>query len=107
PCTQANVTTAFTTASAATAPPPLGPDVTASASADVTVNAPPSPPPAPPAPPAPAPAPVVTDLAIVKTASPGSVLRGGNVTYTLTVTNNGPTTDTNVQVADSLPAGVT
>src|SRR5581483_6445115 len=81
--------------------PPIGPDVTASASANVTINPPPSsPPPATPQTP-------TVDLAIVKTADPSSVEQGRNVTYTLTVTNNGPVTDTNVQVADSLPFGVT
>jgi len=49
----------------------------------------------------------VVDLAIVKTAAPTSMTKGANVTYTLTVTNNGPVTDTAVQVADSLPFGVT
>jgi uncharacterized repeat protein (TIGR01451 family) len=49
----------------------------------------------------------VVDLAIVKTADPTSTLTGKNVTYTLTVTNNGPVTDTNVVVGDSLPFGVT
>jgi uncharacterized repeat protein (TIGR01451 family) len=47
------------------------------------------------------------DLAIIKTADPTSLLKGGNVTYTLSVTNNGPVTDSGVEVADSLPAGVT
>src|SRR5207248_1030814 len=82
--------------------PPVGPDVTASASANVTLN-----PPLPPAPVTPVPAPQVVDLAIVKTVDQPSVVKGSNVTYTLTVTNNGPVTDTAVQVADSLPFGVT
>jgi uncharacterized repeat protein (TIGR01451 family) len=101
-CSQANVTTGFTNVATVTGHPPVGPDVTASASAVVVVTTPPSSPPSTPTPP-----PTVVDLAIVKTANPTSLLKGGNVTYTLTVTNNGPVTDTAVQVADSLPAGVT
>src|SRR5439155_18699519 len=61
----------------------------------------------PPSTPSPTPTPpTVVDLAIVKTADPTSTLTGKNVTYTLTVTNNGPVTDTNVVVGDSLPFGV-
>jgi uncharacterized repeat protein (TIGR01451 family) len=102
-CSQANVTAGFTNVATVTGHPPVGPDVTASASAVVLVT----PPPPPPGPtPTPTPTPTV-DLAIVKTATPTSLLKGGNVTYTLTVKNNGPVTDTAVQVADSLPAGVT
>jgi uncharacterized repeat protein (TIGR01451 family) len=102
-CSQTGVTAAFTNVATATGHPPVGPDVTASASANVTVNSPP-----PPETPTPTPTPTPTvDLAIVKTASPASLQQGGNVTYTLTVTNNGPVTDTGVQIADSLPAGVT
>jgi uncharacterized repeat protein (TIGR01451 family) len=102
-CSQANVTAPFTNVATAKGHPPVGPDVTASASANVTVNTPPPPSSPPPS----VVVPTVTDLAIVKTAEPTSVLQGKNVTYTLTVTNNGPLTDTNVQVADSLPFGVT
>jgi len=43
------------------------------------------------------------DLSIVKTA-PGSVTTGSNITYTLTIYNGGPSTATNVQVIDHLPA---
>ena len=104
-CSQSGVTAAFTNVATVTGHPPVGPDVTASASANVTVNPPPPPPPSPPS--TPTPPPTVVDLAIVKTVDKASVVKGSNVTYTLTVTNNGPVTDTNVQVADSLPAGVT
>ncbi len=46
------------------------------------------------------------DLSIVKTA-PVSVTTGSNITYTLTIHNAGPSTATNVQVADNLPAATT
>ncbi|MBN1206352.1 MAG: DUF11 domain-containing protein [Myxococcaceae bacterium] len=45
------------------------------------------------------------DLQLSKQASPASeVLTGQDVTYTLTLTNNGPATATNVVVTDDLPA---
>jgi uncharacterized repeat protein (TIGR01451 family) len=47
------------------------------------------------------------DVGITKTASPTTVTLGGNLTYTLTVTNNGPDSATGVSVVDTLPAGVT
>lgn len=50
------------------------------------------------------------DLELVKTsnpAAPGSVIGGGEVTYTLTVTNKGPGPASNFNVADSLPSGFT
>ncbi|HVR40069.1 MAG TPA: hypothetical protein VMU84_13310 [Thermoanaerobaculia bacterium] len=46
------------------------------------------------------------DLAIVKSATP-SVAPGGTITYTLSVTNNGPDPTPSVQVADDLPFGLT
>lgn len=46
------------------------------------------------------------DLSITKTA-PNAVVVGSNVTYTLTVTNNGSSTATGVVVTDQLPQGVT
>jgi uncharacterized repeat protein (TIGR01451 family) len=45
----------------------------------------------------------VSDLALAKTAAPGTVSVGATLTYTLTVTNNGPDTATGVTVADALP----
>lgn len=47
------------------------------------------------------------DLAITKVAVPTSANSGDNVTYTITVTNNGPDAATGVEVNDQLPAGVT
>lgn len=47
-----------------------------------------------------------SDLQITKTASPASVTVGQNVTFTLTVTNNGPAPATAVRVTDTLPAGL-
>jgi uncharacterized repeat protein (TIGR01451 family) len=46
------------------------------------------------------------DIGIVK-AGPSTATPGSDVTYTLTVTNNGPSTATGVTVTDALPSGVT
>jgi len=48
----------------------------------------------------------VADLALTKSAA-ATVVAGTNLTYTLTVTNNGPSTASNVVVQDTLPAHVT
>jgi uncharacterized repeat protein (TIGR01451 family) len=45
------------------------------------------------------------DLAITKTA-PASAVAGGQITYSLTVTNNGPTAAAHVTVNDTLPVGL-
>ncbi len=47
-----------------------------------------------------------TDLSVTGTASP-SVLPGGLITYTLTVTNSGATAQNNVTLTDALPAHTT
>lgn len=47
-----------------------------------------------------------TDLAITKTANPSPATSGGQLIYTVVVTNNGPLDATNVKVVDTLPAGV-
>lgn len=46
------------------------------------------------------------DLALTLGASTGSVATGGQVTYALTVHNNGPQTATNVTVVDTLPSAL-
>ena len=48
----------------------------------------------------------IAHLAIVKTG-PASVNAGDTVVYEITTNNNGPSSASNVAVADSLPAGVT
>jgi uncharacterized repeat protein (TIGR01451 family) len=50
---------------------------------------------------------VCTDVGITKIGSPEPVLSGATLTYTLTVTNNGPQTGTGVTVVDTLPTQVT
>jgi uncharacterized repeat protein (TIGR01451 family) len=47
------------------------------------------------------------DLAITKTVSPNPILTGSNLTYAITVTNNGPGAAANVTVMDNLPASTT
>src|SRR5690606_29071470 len=49
----------------------------------------------------------VADLALSKLAAPDPVGVGGVLTYTLTITNHGPSEATGVVVTDSLPAEVT
>jgi uncharacterized repeat protein (TIGR01451 family) len=46
------------------------------------------------------------DLAISKTDFPDPVVAGSQLTYTLTITNNGPSAAEDVRVEDILPAGV-
>jgi uncharacterized repeat protein (TIGR01451 family) len=47
----------------------------------------------------------VADLAITKTDSPDPVAAGANLTYTIKVSNNGPSSATSAQWQDTLPAG--
>ncbi len=49
----------------------------------------------------------VADLAITKTDSPDPVNAGSNLTYTITVTNNGPDAASSASWSDTLPAGTT
>ncbi len=51
--------------------------------------------------------PPMADLEISKTDNPDPVTAGGALTYTLAVTNTGPSDATGVTVTDTLPAGVT
>ena len=46
------------------------------------------------------------DLAITKTDSIDPAIAGSPLSYTITVTNDGPSTATNVALTDTLPAGV-
>jgi len=47
------------------------------------------------------------DLQVTMSASTNSILTGGNLVYTLTLTNYGPSVSSNALVSDSLPSGVT
>jgi len=47
------------------------------------------------------------DLSLVKIVDDATPNVGGNVVFTITVTNGGPNTATNVTVTDQLPAGLT
>jgi large repetitive protein len=51
--------------------------------------------------------PVAIDLVLSKRASTSIPLVGGNVTFTITVSNSGPSTATGVSVLDQLPEGLT
>jgi uncharacterized repeat protein (TIGR01451 family) len=53
------------------------------------------------------PPPAGADMQVAKTASVSTAQQGGEVTYTLSVRNNGPATATNVTVDDQLPGGLT
>ena len=53
------------------------------------------------------PPPVSADLSITNTDSPDPVVPGGTLTYTLTVSNAGPSNATSVIATDTLPTGVT
>jgi uncharacterized repeat protein (TIGR01451 family) len=50
--------------------------------------------------------PAAADLAVGIAATPSSVIIGNTLTYTVSVTNNGPSTGTGVSVTNALPAGV-
>jgi uncharacterized repeat protein (TIGR01451 family) len=53
------------------------------------------------------PIPPDANLSIVKTAPSGTITRGNVITYSVVVTNAGPSAATNVVVRDQVPAGVT
>ena len=50
---------------------------------------------------------VVSDLEITKSDSPDPVERGANLTYTIQITNLGPSTDLGVTFTDPIPVGTT
>jgi large repetitive protein len=79
----------------------LGTDITNSATVTSPTN-PTTPPPAT------VTTPVVTsaDLSIVKSSTPNSVIAGQTISWTITVSNAGPSDAQAVQVADSLPGNV-
>jgi uncharacterized repeat protein (TIGR01451 family) len=51
--------------------------------------------------------PQISDLALTKVANAAQPSIGGNVTFTVELTNKGPSVATGVQVTDKLPAGLT
>ncbi|HEY4640229.1 MAG TPA: hypothetical protein VII75_02710 [Thermoanaerobaculia bacterium] len=50
---------------------------------------------------------VTADVAVTKSGSPATVAAGSNITWTITVTNNGPGDATNVTMNDALPPNTT
>lgn len=48
----------------------------------------------------------LADLSVSKGDNPDPVMAGNDLTYTVTVTNNGPSTATSVILTDTLPSGV-
>ena len=50
--------------------------------------------------------PVDSDLAVSKSATPGTVIVGNQIKYALTITNDGPAPATHVIATDNLPPGV-
>jgi uncharacterized repeat protein (TIGR01451 family) len=48
-----------------------------------------------------------SDLAVTSSALPNPVTQGNNITYTQTVTNNGPVAATTASFTDTIPAGTT
>ncbi|MFO0902488.1 MAG: DUF11 domain-containing protein [Pirellulales bacterium] len=51
--------------------------------------------------------PNVADLAVTKTSSVAQLAQNAETVFTITVTNNGPATATNVQITDLIPTGLT
>ncbi|MEN3340634.1 MAG: hypothetical protein V7644_38 [Actinomycetota bacterium] len=91
-CTTDALTASFTNLATVTGTPPVGSDVTASDTAPVTVTTPP--------PPQTHPA-----IAITKSPPTQTVVQGATVTFTITVTNTGDVTLTDVTVTDALSPG--
>ncbi len=53
------------------------------------------------------PVPISSDLSITKTVTNATPLVGSQITFAITVTNNGPQDNTGVQITDILPSGYT
>jgi len=51
--------------------------------------------------------PIIADLSISKAANNSTFNEGNNVTYTITLTNNGAADATGIQITDQLPSGIT
>jgi uncharacterized repeat protein (TIGR01451 family) len=49
----------------------------------------------------------VADLGVTKSVAPAPLVAGGPLTYTMVVTNNGPSTANGVTLSDAVPSGVT
>ena len=98
-CSLSNVTASFTNVATATGTGSNGQTVTASDSAPVTVTAPQTPPPV-----TPAPTPHAA-IGIVKDPKSQTIGQGGTAKFTITVTNTGDVTLSNVQVTDPLSPG--
>ncbi len=99
-CSLAGATSSFVNSVIATGTPPSGPNVTATDTAPVAVTAPPTPPVVTP--------PVVTHhpaIAIAKTPRTQTLGIGGTARFTITVSNSGDVTLSNVTVADTLSPG--
>ena len=89
-CSLANVTASFTNSATATGTPPFGPNVTATDTAPVTVTTPP---------PAGGRSPI-RPISITKDPAPRRSHRAGRRRFTITVTNTGDVTLTDVTVTD-------
>ena len=48
-----------------------------------------------------------SDIAVTKTGSPASLQAGQDITYTVTVTNNGPSNSSAITVSEAIPANTT